>query len=1043
MPTVSFHFVYWAILGIVDVSALSLRASPLAYNVSSNSVMTPSGVFPGYGNSLNSSKTSPTAISAYNSTFKNETLVTTAFSSSLCCFVVQDTIDVRYWADYVTYNTVFATHVTTFITFATQYIDTTVTTNISTVVRMFNYTSNAESVGAPTIPNPYNEVLGPLVTQIGLNGSLARTFGENIISPTQYYVFPSVKVISVPAIVDKDGRAACATTSTYQATCPAQTYASWNYNATRLDNYTESAATKSALYITGINSNAERYFDSGSKQEALDVIHVSFSKPFIYAPLSDQFPSKVLNENLGYVPQTLIEWMARNSDYVSKFPGIASCLPGGPSVDFFLYFCPLLNPAMGPIFLGLQFSEPHLTVSSTVTVAGEGCFHPGACPTPAAPGATAVAATPEVTPEAERPPKAGASSTAHGQDTSFAADPKNPSPPQAPSQPLPAPVETPSSTPVISPETQAVNPPPSLQPKVPSLSPPGEANQPLSMPTGSSENPLLNSPEDVHGANPPPANPAKPPSNFQGLGAIIAGAIGITSTSLPEIQGVQPYPMPTPTLIYSISIAASASAVVVNGVTSVLPAGGPEGLIVAGITSVAVGSQQISQNAASQYVVAGQTLIPGARPINVQGTEVSLAPSASAIVIAGSTIVLSSTSAPAFTVGGEVISANSASKYVVGGQTLTPGAPAVTISGTRISLAPSGTQVVVGSSTIGLGSTFTLPPALTVGSQTYTADSKSEYTIAGQILTPGGPAVTVSGTRLSLAPGATQLVLGSSTIDLTPANTPPPLTFGSRTFTANSASDYIIDGQTLIPGAPAITVSGTPISLAPTPSQAVIGSNTITLSPVLTPPPPLTFNSQTITANSASDYIIDNQTLIPGAPALTISHTPISLAPDASAVVIGGRTELLRPGPTLPPIIIGSRTFTADDAGAYVIGGQTVTPGASGVVVPGSLLVPAAASSSSVFTIAGQVFTAYPTAFSIDGTTISAGGPGVVVSGTPVRLRASGVLDIGNSTVRLSLASPSVEVGGSAFAGKADRGSLSLLYSMSALVLGLLIVVVF
>ena len=625
---------------------------------------------------------------------------------------------------------------------------------------------------------------------------------------------------------------------------------------------------------------------------------------------------------------------------------------------------------------------------------------------------------------------------------SFPTDPKDPSPPQAPTQPLPTPVENPSSTPAISPETQVVNPPPSLQIKVPSLSPPGEANQPLSMPIGSSENPLVNSPEDVHGANPPPANPAKPPSTFQGLGAIIAGAIGITSTSLPEIQGVQPYPMLTPTPIYSISIAPSASAVVVNGVTSVLPAGGPEGLTVAGITSVAVGSQQISQNAASQYVVAGQTLIPGARPINVQGTEVSLAPSASAIVIAGSTIVLSSTSAPAFTVGGEVVTANSASKYVVGGQTLTPGAPAVTISGTRISLAPSGTQVVVGSSTIGLGSTFTLPPALTVGSQTYTADSKSEYTIAGQILTPGGPAVTVSGTRLSLAPGATQLVLGSSTIDLTPANTPPPLTFGSQTFTANSASDYIIDGQTLIPGAPAITISGTPISLAPTASQAVIGSNTITLDPILTPPP-LTFNSQTITANSASDYIIDNQTLIPGAPALTISNTPISLAPDASAVVVGGRTELLRPGPTLPPITIGSRTFTADDAGAYVIGGQTVTPGAPGVVVPGSLLVPAAASSSSVFTVAGHVFTANPTAFSIDGTTISAGGPGVVISGTPVSLRASGVLDVGNSTVTLSLASATVEVGGSAFAGKADRGSLSLLYSMSALVLGLLIVVVF
>lgn len=182
----------------------------------------------------------------------------------------------------------------------------------------------------------------------------------------------------------------------YQATCPAQIYGRWNFTAAKMDRYTESAKTQSVLYITGINSNAERYFSSSPKQESamipvnLDAVQVLFSKPFVYAPSSDQFPSKIANENLGYVPQTLIEWMARDSDYVSKVPGIASCLPGGPSVDFFSYFCPPLTPGGGNNFLQLQFGGSDLTVSSTVTVAGEGCFHPGACPTPAAPGATAV-----------------------------------------------------------------------------------------------------------------------------------------------------------------------------------------------------------------------------------------------------------------------------------------------------------------------------------------------------------------------------------------------------------------------------------------------------------------------------------------------------------------------------------------------------------------------------------------------------------------------------------------------------------------------------
>lgn len=83
--------------------------------------------------------------------------------------------------DYFTYNTVVSTHVTTFITFATQYIDTTVTTNVSTVRGTLTHTSTVESaLGFPDIPNIYNGAPGPSVTQIGLNGSLATTLGETM-----------------------------------------------------------------------------------------------------------------------------------------------------------------------------------------------------------------------------------------------------------------------------------------------------------------------------------------------------------------------------------------------------------------------------------------------------------------------------------------------------------------------------------------------------------------------------------------------------------------------------------------------------------------------------------------------------------------------------------------------------------------------------------------------------------------------------------------------------------------------------------------------
>lgn len=214
----------------------------------------------------------------------------------------------------------------------------------------------------------------------------------------------------------------------------------FNSTATGVDNNTRSARPPSALYISGINSHVASYFTTGQSTDSAivppkyDLVRVTFSTPFVYAPQSDYFPSNVFNENIGYVPQALIEMMAQNSDYVSEFPEIASCLPGGPSVNFFHYFCPIpedVEPTIigatamavaetGEASLQAARIEPELTVSTTVTIAGRGCFHPGACHTiAAAPGAAAVAATPTVTPEIEGLRKAGTYSTTHAKDSMY------------------------------------------------------------------------------------------------------------------------------------------------------------------------------------------------------------------------------------------------------------------------------------------------------------------------------------------------------------------------------------------------------------------------------------------------------------------------------------------------------------------------------------------------------------------------------------------------------------------------------------------------
>ena len=36
-----------------------------------------------------------------------------------------------------------------------------------------------------------------------------------------------------------------------------------------------------------------------------------------------------VNHDYGYVPQTLIDWMAADPNYAAQYPGLESCLPGG------------------------------------------------------------------------------------------------------------------------------------------------------------------------------------------------------------------------------------------------------------------------------------------------------------------------------------------------------------------------------------------------------------------------------------------------------------------------------------------------------------------------------------------------------------------------------------------------------------------------------------------------------------------------------------------------------------------------------------------
>ncbi|CAF9910478.1 MAG: hypothetical protein ALECFALPRED_006607 [Alectoria fallacina] len=370
--------------------------------------------------------------------------------------------------------------------------------------------------------------------------------------------------------------------------------------------------------------------------------------------------------------------------------------------------------------------------------------------------------------------------------------------------------------------------------------------------------------------------------------------------------------------------------------------------------AVTVASQPIILNRLSQYVVAGKILTPGAPPINIQGTLVSLAPSASAVLVAGSTIALPvGVNGPVISIGNQPVTANSASQYIFGSKTLIPGGPAITVSGMTISLAPSGTQAVIGDSTIRLVPASPSLPSLFIGSHTFTANTASAYVIGGQTLVPGQPGINIPGSAIGI-------------LTLAPEPSQPSFTVRDQVFTPHPIA-FSIAGTTLSAGGPGVTTLGTSVSLGPS-GSLVIGTST-TILPSGASAPVFTMGGQVITPNPIA-FSIAGTTVSVGGRGVTISGTPMSLGPSGS-LIIGTSVTKLNP---------------------------------------------------TAFTVGDQVFTPNPTAFPIAGTTISAGGPRVTIAGTPVSLGPSGGLVIGNSTIPLSPTSP----GGPNFAGRASRKSMRL-----------------
>lgn len=219
--------------------------------------------------------------------------------------------------------------------------------------------------------------------------------------------------------------------------------------------------------------------------------------------------------------------------------------------------------------------------------------------------------------------------------------------------------------------------------------------------------------------------------------------------------------------------------------------------------------------------------------------------------------------------------------------------------------------VVAGSSTVALGaliiaglgdfaaSTEGLDGSPTSGvfvvaGTTFPAHATSAISLSPDVtLVPGGPALSLDGQVLSLAPSGAYIVVDGSTQRSTHVATPAPtLNIGGTPYTANQASDFVVDGATLTRGG-SVLVGGTTISLDASGGYAVVNGVTQSLSaPAATasPAPTLEIGGTAYTPDQASGFVIDGETLTRGG-SVVVDGTTVSLDASGGEAVVNGVTQ--------------------------------------------------------------------------------------------------------------------------------------------------------
>lgn len=311
-----------------------------------------------------------------------------------------------------------------------------------------------------------------------------------------------------------------------------------------------------------------------------------------------------------------------------------------------------------------------------------------------------------------------------------------------------------------------------------------------------------------------------------------------------------------------------------------------------GIEEVTLGGQILSVSPSGIYL-SGTSYLPGGPAITLSDVVFSLvstSPTGEATTPDENASENNHHFIPSVqTIAGQNVVSNTSGVYVAG-SSLSPGGSAITASNTVISLSPAGT-LVIGSSSIALSLANTLETSL----KNYNFDGvtvqaePSAAVVDGIAFTPVGPGTVIDGNSISLEQSGI-LNVGTSSFAL-PAiqeTTSSIFNLNGMTF-QDEASAAVIDGITLKPGVPGVSVDGNRISLEQD-RTLDIGTSHFALPPAAqeTPPNGFNLNGMTIQAQQSA-VVVNGTTLTPGAPGATINGSSVSLESGGTLDIGTGR----------------------------------------------------------------------------------------------------------------------------------------------------------